>query len=227
MENTFDLNLQLFADGGDTGGTPPEGGTEPQDTGSTPLEDGTAPTHPDTGSSLLGGGENQNDTQPNTTPESYDFSGALTDVFGEGSELDETVSGKFSELLQGIHANQEQAAALAKFGLEFGRDIGQSVAKQIQDGYVEEVRGWGEAAKKELGGDYESALAKGVQAVNYIETKVPGFTKMLNITGAGNHVAMIKALSLINGVLGEDSGHNGSSGTPGGGIYDNTDWAKY
>lgn len=209
MENTFELNLQLFADGGDAGGTPPEGG---------------APGHPDTGSSLLGG--DQGGTEPNTAPESYDFSGALTDVFGEGSELDETVSGKFSELLQGVHANQEQAAAMAKFGLEFGRDIGQAVAKQIQEGYVEEVRGWGEAAKKELGGDYESTLAKGVQAVNYIETKVPGFTKMLNITGAGNHVAMIKALSLLNGLLGEDTGHNGS-GTPGGGIYDNTDWAKY
>lgn len=224
MENTFELNLQLFADGGDAGSTPPDGGTQPQDAGGTPPEGG-APSHPDTGSSLLGG--DQGGTEPNTAPESYDFSGALTDVFGEGSELDETVSGKFSELLQGVHANQEQAAAMAKFGLEFGRDIGQSVAKQIQEGYVEEVRGWGEAAKKELGGDYESTLAKGVQAVNYIETKVPGFTKMLNITGAGNHVAMIKALSLLNGVLGEDSGHNGSSGTPGGGIYDNTDWAKY
>lgn len=224
MENTFELNLQLFADGGDAGGTPPDGGTQPQDAGGTPPEGG-APGHPDTGSSLLGG--DQGGTEPNTAPESYDFSGALTDVFGEGSELDETVSGKFSELLQGVHANQEQAAAMAKFGLEFGRDIGQAVAKQIQEGYVEEVRGWGEAAKKELGGDYESTLAKGVQAVNYIETKVPGFTKMLNITGAGNHVAMIKALSLLNGLLGEDSGHNGSSGTPGGGIYDNTDWAKY
>lgn len=224
MENTFELNLQLFADGGDAGGTPPDGGTQPQDAGGTPPEGG-APNHPDTGSSLLGG--DQGGPEPNTAPESYDFSGALTDVFGEGSELDETVSGKFSELLQGVHANQEQAAAMAKFGLEFGRDIGQAVAKQIQEGYVEEVRGWGEAAKKELGGDYESTLAKGVQAVNYIETKVPGFTKMLNITGAGNHVAMIKALSLLNGVLGEDSGHNGSSGTPGGGIYDNTDWAKY
>lgn len=224
MENTFELNLQLFADGGDAGGTPPDGGTQPQDAGGTPPEGG-APGHPDTGSSLLGG--DQGGTEPNTAPESYDFSGALTDVFGEGSELDETVSGKFSELLQGVHANQEQAAAMAKFGLEFGRDIGQAVAKQIQEGYVEEVRGWGEAAKKELGGDYESTLAKGVQAVNYIETKVPGFTKMLNITGAGNHVAMIKALSLLNGLLGEDTGHNGSSGTPGGGIYDNTDWAKY
>mgnify|MGYP007118438497 FL=1 len=223
MENTFELNLQLFADGGDAGGTPPDGGTQPQDAGGTPPEGG-APGHPDTGSSLLGG--DQGGTEPNTAPESYDFSGALTDVFGEGSELDETVSGKFSELLQGVHANQEQAAAMAKFGLEFGRDIGQAVAKQIQEGYVEEVRGWGEAAKKELGGDYESTLAKGVQAVNYIETKVPGFTKMLNITGAGNHVAMIKALSLLNGLLGEDTGHNGS-GTPGGGIYDNTDWAKY
>ncbi len=225
MENTFNLNLQLFADGGDAGDTSPEGGTPPQDTGGTPPEGG-APGHPDTGSSLLGNGGDTGDAQ-NNAPESYDFSGALTDVFGEGSELDETVSGKFSELLQGVHANQEQAAAMAKFGLEFGRDIGQSVAKQIQDGYVEEVRGWGEAAKKELGGDYESTLAKGVQAVNYIETKVPGFTEMLNITGAGNHVAMIKALSLLNGLIGEDTGHNGSSGTPGGGIYDNTDWAKY
>ena len=53
--------------------------------------------------------------------------------------------------------------------------------------------------------------------------------KMLNQTGAGNHVAMIKAMALMASLVGEDPGHSGSNagGAGGGSLYDHTDFSKY
>lgn len=208
------FNLQLFAESADV---PAEAVDTAQD---------TLQSHPNTGETALGEGQEPQSTE-STVPETYDFTGTVTDVFGEGTELNEEVAGQFAELLRGVNATQEQAAGMAKFGLEFGKNIGQAVAEHIQNAYVEEVKGWGTAAKEELGGNYDSTVASALQTRNYLEQKIPGFTNMLNLTGAGNHVAMIKAMAVMSSLIAEDSGHGANGGMPGGSMYDNTNFKKY
>lgn len=162
-------------------------------------------------------------------PETYDYSGALHEIFGDNAEMDDNVSTQLTDLLHGLGATQDQAAAAARFGMTYARDAAQAAAQQVQDDYVQEIKSWGDTARQELGGKFDETVAAACTTRNYLEQKVPGFTKMLNQTGAGNHVAMIKAMALMASLVGEDPGHSGSNaaGAGGGSLYDHTDFSKY
>lgn len=178
-------------------------------------------------------GETEPTTEPaagaKTAPETYDYSGALHEIFGDNAEMDDNVSTQLTDLLHGLGATQDQAAAAARFGMTYARDAAQAAAQQVQDDYVQEIKGWGDTARQELGGKFDETVAAACTTRNYLEQKVPGFTKMLNQTGAGNHVAMIKAMALMASLVGEDPGHSGSNagGAGGGSLYDHTDFSKY
>lgn len=214
------FNLQLFAEGGE--GTEPTG----QPTGAAGEPSSTEPaanpqnlTPPDT---LLGNGNEPTEPQ---VPESYDFTGAMKDVFGDSGQLDADVTENFTKLLKDVHATQDQAAAMAKFGMQYAQGVTNAVTQQLQDAYTQEVNGWLDDAKKDLGGQFDDTVAKAVTVRDYVEQKVPGFTQMLNLTGAGNHVAMIKAMSLLADLVTEDPGRSGNAGgSASGNIYDNTNW---
>lgn len=211
------FDLQLFAEGGSTGGEPDgNAGGEPDGSGQ-----GAAGGEPGGNAGGEPGGQN--------VPETYDFAGAVSEVFGDEAELDADISGKFTEILKGLNATQEQAASVAKFGMEYAKNIGSEVAQQIQQSYIDEVNGWGEAAKKELGSQFDETVAQACTTRNYLEKQIPGFTKMLNQTGAGNHVAMIKAMAMMAKLVGEDTGgaNGGTGGAGASTIYDKTDFSKY
>lgn len=205
----FDFDLQRFADAPVVDTT--LGGTDPA-----PAETAPAPT---------------TDPAPaaDTAPETYDYSGALHEIFGDNAEMDDNVSTQLTDLLHGLGATQDQAAAAARFGMTYARDAAQAAAQQVQDDYVQEIKSWGDTARQELGGKFDETVAAACTTRNYLEQKVPGFTKMLNQTGAGNHVAMIKAMALMASLVGEDPGHSGSNagGAGGGSLYDHTDFSKY
>lgn len=216
------FDLQRFAEDGGasaepTGGDPNPGGDQAGDGGQ---PEGHKLPAVDT---ALGGG-----TEP-AVPESYDFSGSLKEVFGDDATLDDAVSGEFTELLKGLNATQEQAAAMATFGMKYAQNVGNAIVEAVQNEYVAEVQGWGEAAKQELGGQYEETLAKACTTRNYLEQKVPGFTKMLSLTGSGNHVAMIKAMAVLSDLVAEDPGRGSASGGSGGTaqLYEKTNFDKY
>lgn len=224
------FDLQLFAEGGEPGGNaggePGEGGKGAA--GGEP--GGNAGGIPSVNTALGGsGGEPGGEPGGQNVPETYDFAGAVSEVFGDEAELDADISGKFTEILKGLNATQEQAASVAKFGMEYAKNIGNEVAQQIQQSYIDEVNGWGEAAKKELGNQFDETVAQACTTRNYLEKQIPGFTKMLNQTGAGNHVAMIKAMAMMAKLVGEDpGGANGGTGGAGAStIYDKTDFSKY
>ena len=143
--------------------------------------------------------------------------------------MDDNVSTQLTDILHGLGATQDQAAAAARFGMTYARDAAQAAAQQVQDDYVQEIKSWGDTARQELGGKFDETVAAACTTRNYLEQKVPGFTKMLNQTGAGNHVAMIKAMALMASLVGEDTGHSGSNagGAGGGSLYDHTDFSKY
>lgn len=159
-------------------------------------------------------------------PESYDFTAVLKEA---GLEADEKSTEEFATLLKGMGATQEQAAGMATYGIQYAQGVAEAVAKNLQEQYVNEVKSWGDAAKEELGGAYQETLGKAATARDYIEQKIPGFTQMLNLTGAGNHIAMIKTMAAFADLIGEDPGRMGGAGTAATStdMYPHTDFSKY
>lgn len=159
-------------------------------------------------------------------PESYDFAAVLKEA---GLEADEKNTEEFTNLLKGMGATQEQAAGMATYGIKYAQGVAESVAKSLQEQYVNEVKSWGDAAKEELGGAYQETLGKAATARDYIEQKIPGFTQMLNLTGAGNHIAMIKTMAAFADLISEDPGKMGGAGTAATStdMYPHTDFSKY
>ena len=171
----------------------------------------------------LGGDGESNIPQ---VPESYDFAAVLKEA---GLEADEKNTEEFTNLLKGMGATQEQAAGMATYGIKYAQGVAESVAKSLQEQYVNEVKSWGDAAKEELGGAYQETLGKAATARDYIEQKIPGFTQMLNLTGAGNHIAMIKTMAAFADLIGEDPGKMGGAGAAATStdMYPHTDFSKY
>lgn len=144
-------------------------------------------------------------------------------------EADEKSTEEFTNLLKGMGATQEQAAGMATYGIKYAQGVAEAVAKNLQEQYVNEVKSWGDAAKEKLGGAYQETLGKAATARDYIEQKIPGFTQMLNLTGAGNHIAMIKTMAAFADLIGEDPGKMGGAGTAATStdMYPHTDFSKY
>ncbi|EFD93888.1 hypothetical protein HMPREF0889_0285 [Megasphaera lornae] len=161
-------------------------------------------------------------------PETYDFTKAVTDVYGEGGELDAETTKQFTEQLKQLNATQEQANTIAKFGLEYAKSVGQATMQAVHQAYEKQISDWGEQSKKELGVDFEKKVAQATVTRGYLDKLIPNFTEMLNQTGAGNHIAMIKALAALSEFIKEDSGTGtGTGASMNNSIYDNTDFSKY
>lgn len=215
------FNLQRFAEGPESQTDEAQGAADTTDT-STDQEGSDSFIGKGTQTALGGDGES---TTPQV-PESYDFTTVLKEA---GLEADEKSTEEFTNLLKGMGATQEQAAGMATYGIQYAQGVAEAVAKNLQEQYVNEVKSWGDAAKEELGGAYQETLGKAAAARDYIEQKIPGFTQMLNLTGAGNHIAMIKTMAAFADLIGEDPGKMGGAGTAATStdMYPHTDFSKY
>ena len=214
------FDLQRFAEG-------PESQDEAQgaaDTTDTSANQEGSDSFIGKGTQTALGGDGESTTPQ--VPESYDFTAVLKEA---GLEADEKNTEEFTNLLKGMGATQEQAAGMATYGIQYAQGVAESVAKSLQEQYVNEVKSWGDAAKEELGGTYQETLGKAATARDYIEQKIPGFTQMLNLTGAGNHIAMIKTMAAFADLIGEDPGKMGGAGTAATStdMYPHTDFSKY
>ena len=215
------FDLQRFAEGPESQTDEAQGAADTTDT-SANQEGSDSFIGKGTQTALGGDGES---TSPQV-PESYDFTAVLKET---GLEADEKSTEEFTNLLKGMGATQEQAAGMAIYGIKYAQGVAEAVAKNLQEQYVNEVKSWGDAAKEELGGAYQETLGKAATARDYIEQKIPGFTQMLNLTGAGNHIAMIKTMAAFADLIGEDPGKMGGAGTAATStdMYPHTDFSKY
>lgn len=213
------FDLQRFAEGPESQADEAQTTTETTDT-STDQEGSDSFIGKSTQTALGGDGETPQ------APESYDFTAVLKEA---GLEADEKSTEEFTNLLKDMGATQEQASGMATYGIKYAQGVAEAVAKNLQEQYVNEVKSWGDAAKEELGGAYQETLGKAATARDYIEQKIPGFTQMLNLTGAGNHIAMIKAMAALADLIGEDPGKMGGAGTAATStdMYPHTDFSKY
>ena len=155
-----------------------------------------------------------------TAPEAYDFK----DIIPDGMEYSEEHAAAFSAIAKDCKLTQEQAAKVAAYGMQYAKD-GVAMAEQAQ---LAKIAGWGEAAKKELGAEFDHTTAMAARGIRALETKVPGIKEMLNETGAGNRIEMIKILAELGQLTGDDAGHTGgAAGAGGSNVYGRTNFNKY
>ena len=92
---------------------------------------------------------------------------------------------------------------------------------------LETQSAWADAARTELGGQFEATVARAAAARDALATKVPGLTAMLNETGAGNRIEMIRLMAAVGELIGEDGGVRGGAAGAEKSIYPNTDFSRY
>lgn len=156
---------------------------------------------------MLGGDKpQQQEPAPAGAPEAYDFTATIP----EGVAVDEALTKGFTEIAKGMNLTNEQANQMAKFGFEYGQQVAQAVTAQ----YNAEVAQWGEAAKKELGADFDKVMATAGAGIEAVEKVVPNIRKALNETGAGNRIEIIRAMEMLGQLVQADPGKTINAGTP-------------
>lgn len=173
-------------------------------------------------------GQQNNPTNEPTTnqpadksaPQVYDFS----EIVPEGMEYDQESATAFGNVCRECGLTQDQAAKVAAYGMKYMQGGVQAALDQIMQQKV----GWGEAAKQQLGADFDKTVSMAAVGINKLSEKIPGFREMLNETGAGNRIEMIQFMSAVGNLFGEDAGH-GADGAAGGEktLYPNTNFGQY
>lgn len=228
------FDLQNFAEGADGGAAAPEQGAGGGDGQGAPAPaagaaggadaaagaDGTKPG----GGTILGGtGKDgaaaEGDGSPAGVPDVYDFKAVVPD----GMDYDEKAAAAFGEVARKAGLSQEQAGAVAAYGLQYMQE-GVDAAMQA---VYETQSAWADAARTELGGQFEATVARAAAARDALSTKVPGLSAMLNETGAGNRVEMIRLMAAVGELIGEDGGVRGGAAGAEKSIYPNTDFSRY
>lgn len=215
MTDLFDL--QRFADG--------DGGDVPADAGSNPNTGDTAPDEAEEVKDTEGGAEGaKSDTilggksTPNV-PDAYDFKS----IVPEGMTYDEQSAAAFGDVAKKAGLSQEQAAAIASYGMQYMQQGVDAAMKAVQDTQA----GWAQEARDALGGQFDAVVAKAAAGRDALAEKVPGLTQMLNETGAGNRVEMIRLMAAVGELIGEDGGLRGAQAGAEKSIYPNTDFKRY
>lgn len=221
------FDLQCFAgesDGGDGGaGAAEPAASDPNGAGDGGGDGGAKPENPDAGAdgrkTILGGDGEKPPEQSAGVPETYDFKG----IVPEGMDYDEQSAAAFGEIAKKAGLSQEQASTIAAYGMQYmqqGVDAAVQAIRETQEG-------WAQEARTQLGGQFDATVAKAAAARNALAEKIPGLTAMLNETGAGNRIEMIRLMAAFGDLIGEDGGDRSGGAGVEKSIYPNTDFKKY
>lgn len=178
---------------------------------------------------IAGNGSNgQGTQQPGTV--NYDFAGV---EMPEGYELSADEQGRFVDVIKGMNLSNDQARALAKYGTEYASRVVQGV-EQLR---AQEIAKWGDDAKTALGADLSKVQGLCDTACRKLEAMYPGLNvrEALEVTGAGNQIAIVRAFAKLGELLGEDPGLAAQNGAQGlnaaqgvaANMYPKTDWSRY
>lgn len=137
-----------------------------------------------------------------TAPEQYDFSEAV------GDQLDAETAASFSDVLKSVGATQEQASAIAKYGVGYAQQIANQAVQYQEEQAAKQSQEWADATRKELGASFDDTIAQCGTAVEYLERVVPNIREILNENGLGNRVEVVRAFAKIGQLVSEDRGHD-------------------
>ena len=169
----------------------------------TPQEPNTQDQQQDT---ILGGSTDTGSNQETPTePIVYDFTKAF-----ESGEVDQTIAGEFSKLLNGVGATQEQAVEMAKFGEKYATDLVTAYETKRQEALVEQYESYRENAQQVLGNKFDETVAKAGAGVEVVEKSIPNIREILAENGLGNRVDLIQLFATIAGMASEDSNTSNS-----------------
>ena len=218
-EQDFAFDLQLFAGGdagADAGAGGAAGGASAGGAGAAGDAGASAGAGAAGGTILGGAGEGENPAA--AVPDAYDFKSIVPD----GMDYDEASAAAFGEVAKKAGLSQEQASTVAAYGMQY---MQQGVDAAMQA--IHETRSaWAEEARTALGGDFEAQVAKAAAGRDALSAKIPGLVDMLNETGAGNRIEMIRLMAAVAELVGEDGAATGAAGGEPS-IYPNTDFRKY
>lgn len=215
MTDLFDLQRFAEEDGGDV---PADAGSSP-DTGDTAhdeaeeVKDTEGSAEEAKNDTILGGKSTPN------VPDAYDFKG----IVPEGMTYDEQSAAAFGEIAKKVGLSQEQASTVAAYGMQYMQQGVDAAMKAVQDTQA----GWAQEARDTLGGQFDAVVAKAAAGRDALAVKVPGLTQMLNETGAGNRIEMIRLMAAVGELIGEDGGLRGAQAGAEKSIYPNTDFKRY
>lgn len=171
--------------------------------GGTPQDTNTQDQQQDT---ILGGSTDTSSNQePPAEPIVYDFTKAF-----ESGEVDQTIAGEFSKLLNGVGATQEQAVEMAKFGEKYATDLVTAYETKRQEALVEQYESYRENAQQVLGNKFDETVAKAGAGVEVVEKSIPNIREILAENGLGNRVELIQLFATIAGMASEDSNTSNS-----------------
>ena len=218
----FEFDLQLFAEGGDDGAQGETAGTGVEAAAPAPekSQEGESQGQP---SQVQPPGKNQETLfgKTDTQAEAYDFKS----VVPEGMEYDAQQAEAFSAVARDMKLSGEQAQKLAAYGMNYAVQIADAVNQQR----INEINGWAEESKKELGVDFDHVMQQAAAGLEAVEKAVPNIRSVLNYTGAGNRIEMIRMLSFVGELTKEDSfrGFGANSGTVQSSLYGKTNFGLY
>lgn len=136
-------------------------------------------------------------------PETYDFKGSLP----EGAELDEETAKEFGDVCRSMNLTNQQANDMAKYGYQYAQKVMQAYADQREA----EINSWAEDTKKTLGADFQKTMDRYGAGLAYMEKTVPNIRQVLNETGAGNRIEIVRAISMLGRLISEDPGMGGNA----------------
>lgn len=193
------------------------------------ITDGNQPQQHQVAPTITGNGAQGLQVQQAPQAVRYDFKGLQ---IPEGFELSEQEQGNFVNVINGMGLSNEQANAIAQYGTEYAKRIADSVEAM----HTQQISDWGEAAKKELGADFNKTVSLCGSAIEHLEAKIPGLRDALNETGAGNRIEIIKLIAEFGRMVNGDPGmaanvgqnvQNNSGNNVIAKMYPKTDWSKY
>ena len=211
------MDLQLFAekggaggagDAGDAGDTDAAAGavsdTVPGDSTSPVGAGDSAPTDGEGASERGADGDTKDaaDKEGADVPEKYEL------TVPEGYTVDDNLMAEFTGVAHELGLNNDQANRLAGMHTKIMTDAFQA----LNEARTAEVTGWGEAAKQELGKDYDGTLREVAVGLSEIEKNIPTLRQAMDKTGFGNTVEGIRLMATIGKLLGEDQGGKDAGG---------------
>ena len=122
--------------------------------------------------------------------------------------MDDNLMAEFTGVAHELGLNNEQANKLAGMHTKIMTEAFQSL-NAARDA---EVTGWGEAAKTELGKDYDSTMTNVAVGLVEAEKSIPTLRQAMDKTGFGNTVEGIRLMATIGKLLGEDQGGKDAGG---------------
>ena len=158
---------------------------------------------------ILGGGTDTSSNQePPKEPTVYDF----TQAFDSG-EVDQTIAGDFSKLLNSVGATQEQAVEMAKFGNKYATDLVTAYETKRQEALIEQYEGYKKHTEEVLGSKYDATVQKAAAGMELIEKTIPNIREILAENGLGNRIEVIQMFEKIADMAAEDNNAGGGQPT--------------